>query len=160
MHRFPVAVAFVIAAVASGLLGCGGSSESPPATQPPPSPQVKTTVPAAPAPAAVRVTAIEVGKAINAQKRVEQPTTTFAPTDTLYVSILTDGSASNATLGARWTYEGGTVVKEDTQTIAPTGATATEFHVAKPSGWPAGNYKVEVSLNGSPASARDFEVKP
>src|SRR6187551_696710 len=100
--RFPVAVAFVIAAVASGLLGCGGSSESPPA-QPPPSPQVKTTVPAAPAPAAVRVTAIEVGKAINAQKRVEQPTTTFAPTDTLYVSILTDGSASNATLGARWT---------------------------------------------------------
>ena len=159
MHRFPVAVAFVIAAVASGLLGCGGSSESPPATQPPPSPQVKTTVPAAPAPAAVRVTAIEVGKAINAQKRVEQPTTTFAPTDTLYVSILTDGSASNATLGARWTYEGGTVVKEDTQTIAPTGATTTEFHVAKPSGWPAGKYTLHVLVNGQEVQAKDFTVK-
>ena len=156
MHRDTRVLALVFVLAASSLPGCGGSSE------PPPEPQVKATLPApvAPAPAAVRVTAIEVGKAVNAQKRVEQPTTSFAPADTLYVSVMTDGAAPNATLAARWLFEGDTVVKEDTQTIAPSGPAATEFHVAKPSGWPAGKYKVEIALNGTPAGAKEFEVKP
>ena len=138
-----------------GLSGCKDSSEPPPT----PAPQAKATLPSAPAPAALRITAIELGKAVDAEKRVGQPTTTFSPGDTVYVSVVTDGTSPSATLSAKWTYDGTTLVKEDSQTIAPTGPAATEFHVDKPSGWPAGTYKVEISLNGSPVGAKEFEVK-
>jgi hypothetical protein len=35
----------------------------------------------------------------------------------------------------------------------------TEFHIAKPGGWPQGKYKVEILLNGVTAETEDFEVK-
>jgi hypothetical protein len=90
---------------------------------------------------------------------VTQQGTTFAPTDTIYVTVVTTGSAPSATLTAKWTYQDGQVVNESTQTIAPTGPAATEFHIAKPDGWPAGSYKVEVSLNGRSTGTKEFEVK-
>jgi hypothetical protein len=49
-------------------------------------------------------------------------------------------------------------VSEDRETLGSERA-ATEFHVAKPDGWPAGRYRVEIALNGEPAGARDFEVR-
>jgi hypothetical protein len=52
----------------------------------------------------------------------------------------------------------GLLVNESTQAIAPSGPAATEFHISKPGGWPAGKYKVQVSSNGSAAGAKDFEV--
>ena len=63
------------------------------------------------------------------------------------------------TLSARWTYEDGQLVSEGSETIAPTGPAATEFHIAKPDGWPPGNYRVEISANGSLAASKEFEVK-
>jgi hypothetical protein len=143
-------LAFIVAA-------CGKS-------EPPPPPQATAPTPAAPvapppAAPAVTVTTLELGKQIGADKRVTQPATSFAPKDTIYVTVLTTGSAPTATLTAKWTYQDGQVVKESTETIAPTGPAATEFHVAKPDGWPAGNYKVEVSLNGRSTATKEFEVK-
>ena len=135
-----------------GVWGCKNSSEQVAA------PPARATTAPAPAPVALRVTTIEVGKAVDAQKRVAQPTATFSPGDTLYVSVVTEGTSPSATLGARWTYDGTTVIKEDSQTIAPTGPAATEFHVDKPSGWPAGKYKVEITLNGNSAGTKQFDV--
>jgi hypothetical protein len=133
-------------------------------SEPPPSQQAVTPPPAAPAPPspaapAITVTAIELGNQISADKRVTQQVTAFAPTDTIYVSVLTNGSAPSATLTAKWTYQDGQVVNESTQTIAPTGPAATEFHISKPDGWPAGAYKVEISLNGRSTQMKEFEVK-
>jgi hypothetical protein len=108
---------------------------------------------------AVTVTALELGNQIGADKRVTRPLTAFAPTDTIYLSVVTNGSTSSATLTAKWTYQGGQVVNESRQTIAPTGPAATEFHIAKPDGWPAGAYKVEVSLDGRSSGTKEFEVK-
>jgi hypothetical protein len=124
-------------------------------SEPPPSQQAATP-PAAPA---LTVTAIELGNQISANKRVTQQATAFAPTDTIYVSVLTNGSAPSATLTAKWTYQDGQVVNESTQTIAPTGPAATEFHISKPDGWPAGAYKVEISLNGQSTKMQEFEVR-
>jgi len=72
--------------------------------------------------------------------------------------VRTEGSASAATLKARWTYEGGQVVQESSQTIVPTGTAVTEFHVAKADGWPKGAYKVEVFLNGNSVETESFKV--
>jgi hypothetical protein len=114
---------------------------------------------AAPAGAAVRVTQIDLGRSLAADKGIADKTSDFRPTDTIYVSVETDGTSPQATLATRWTFQDGQVVKEESQNIAPTGKARSEFHIAKPDGWPTGKYAVAVTLNGTPAGSKDFEVK-
>jgi hypothetical protein len=109
--------------------------------------------------AGVRVSQVDIGPAVTADKMISGNTASFKPNDTIYASIATAGAAPTATLKARWTYQDGQVVDESTQTIAPTGDARTEFHISKPDGWPAGKYKLEVFLNGSSAATKDFEVE-
>jgi hypothetical protein len=90
---------------------------------------------------------------------VQAPTTSFGPKDTIYASVATTGAAPSKTITAKWSFQDGQVVKQDSQAIAPTGPAATEFHISKPSGWPAGKYKVEIAVDGSPAGTQEFEVK-
>lgn len=108
----------------------------------------------------VRVSQIDIGRTLNADKTIGDNTDSFKPNDVIYASIATAGSAPTATLKARWTYQDGQVVDEATQTITPTGNARTEFHISKPDGWPAGKYKVEAFLNGASSGTKDFEVKP
>lgn len=124
-------------------------------------PQEEASAPAAaPAAAEFKVSTIDLGRSIGPDKRVTAASSTFKPKDTIYVSVATEGAAPSKTISARWTYEDGQVVKEDTQSIAPTGPASTEFHIAKPTGWPAGKYKVEIAVDGASAGSKDFEVKP
>jgi hypothetical protein len=108
---------------------------------------------------AVSITQIDVGKSIDADKRVTLPMTEFAARDTIYAAVSTSGSSPSATLQARWTFEDGQVVDETTQTIAPTGPAVTEFHISKPGGFAKGKYRVEVLLNGTPAGTKEFTIK-
>jgi hypothetical protein len=107
----------------------------------------------------VRVSQVNIGRSLTANKAINDATDSFKPSDIVYASVATEGAADTAALKARWTYQDGQVVNESTQTIAPTGPATTEFHISKPDGWPAGKYKVEVFLNGSSAAARDFNVQ-
>ena len=108
----------------------------------------------------IRVSDIQVGKAVGSDKKVGNQTTTFGVRDTMYVAVITDGAAKDAKLTAKWTFNGKQVVKESSQTISPTGGTtATEFHVDKKTAWPKGKYTVEVMLNGVSAGTKDLEVK-
>jgi|SRR5690349_10561471 len=115
---------------------------------------------AAPAPAAstVAVADIDVGKAV-ADAKVTNKTNDFKPTDTVYTSVHTTGSAAAATVMARWTFEDGQVVNESSQSIAPNGDAYTEFHISKPAGLPKGKYKVEIFLDTKSTGSKDFEVK-
>ena len=106
----------------------------------------------------VRVSQIDMGRSLNADKTINDNTDSFKPNDAIYASIATEGSAATATLKARWTYQDGQVVNESTQTITPTGNARTEFHISKPDGWPTGKYKLEAFLNGSSSATKDFEV--
>jgi hypothetical protein len=109
--------------------------------------------------AGVRVTEIDLGRSLAADKGIADKTSEFRPSDTIYLSVETDGTSPQATLQTRWTYQDGQVVKELSESIAPTGRTRTEFHIVKPDGWPAGKYSVAVLLNGAAAGNKDFEVK-
>ena len=124
-----------------------------------PAPPAEATAPEPAAPPAFAVQGIEVGKGIGADKRVTAPTATFGRRDTIYVSVATEGAAPSKTLAAKWTFQDGQVVKEQSEAIAPTGPAATEFHISKPSAWPVGKYKVEIAVDGAPAGSKDFEVK-
>jgi uncharacterized protein YfaS (alpha-2-macroglobulin family) len=110
--------------------------------------------------AGVRVSQIDIGRSLAADKTINASTDSFKPNDTIYASVATEGTAAApATLQARWTYQDGQVVNEATQRIAPAGNARTEFHISKPDGWPAGKYKLEVFLNGSSAGTKDIEVE-
>ena len=107
----------------------------------------------------IRVSDIQVGKSVGADKKVANQTTTFGVRDTMFVAVVTDGAGKGAKLATKWTYNGKTV-KEDSQTISPTGGTTvTNFQIDKKTAWPKGKYTVEVMLNGTSAGTKDIEVK-
>ncbi len=108
---------------------------------------------------AFRVTSVDVGKGMTADKMVANSTSDFGPRDTVYVSVATEGAPPGAAGMAKFTFEDGQVVEEKTQTVAPSGPARAEFHIFKPSGWPAGKYKVEIMVDGAMAGSKDFEVK-
>ena len=125
----------------TALLGCSKSGKQPAA-----------------APAGVSVADIEIGRSVGADKTIADKTDSFGSGDTIYVSVKTVGSAPSATLTARWTYQDGQVVDDSSQTISPSASAVSEFHVAKPDGWPSGSYQVEVLLNGTSAGTKKFKV--
>ncbi|MEO5897351.1 MAG: hypothetical protein ABIS06_16805 [Vicinamibacterales bacterium] len=108
---------------------------------------------------AVKITDVTLGRSIGGDKAITDKTEDFRPNDTIYASVATDGAAANTALRAKWTYEDGQVVDDSTRTIAPNTRERTEFHIAKPNGWPTGKYQVEIFLNGTSAETKKFEVK-
>lgn len=116
-------------------------------------------VPAPVARIALSVSDIQTGKSIGTDKAVADQADEFGVRDTIYVAVKTEGTSDNAKLTAKWTYNGAQVVSESSETISPSGPAVTEFHITKPSAWPKGKYKVDISLNGTPAGSKEFEVK-
>jgi hypothetical protein len=141
----------LLLALAAVLLvfACGKKTETPAPAPPPPPPPAPVVV-------GIQVSAVDLGNAIGADKRVTAPMAVFKPTDTIYASVTTTGSAPRATLTARFTYEDGQVVDESSQDLA--GAGTTEFHISKPDGWPVGRYQLEVLLDGQSVATKAFEV--
>lgn len=149
----------VIAGLAGALaLSACGKKEAPAPAPPPVTAPAPAPVPP-PAPAPVLVTSVDLGTAVGTDQRVTTRTSEFAPTDTIYAAVSTNGSSANAVLNVKWTYQDGQTVNESSQTIAPNGPAVTAFHISKPDGWPVGSYKVEVSLDGTSAMTKDFTVK-
>lgn len=124
-----------------------------------PAADATVNVPVPTTPAALTVGDIQTGKSIGADKRITNETDEFGVRDTIYVAVTTDGSSAGSKLTAKWTYNDAQVVSESSETISPTGTAVTEFHITKPSAWPKGKYKVEVSLDGVSAKSKEFEIK-
>lgn len=149
-----------LAALMLALTACGKKEDAPKPQSVPAPTSAPSSVPS-PATAGVTVVTITLGNAIGAGKKVTQATDSFGKSDTIYASVDTTG-AGTATLKAKWTYRKNgqeVVVKEDTQTIAPTGPASSEFHVSKPDGWPAGDYQVEIFVDDKSARSKTFTVK-
>jgi hypothetical protein len=143
----------VIAAAVLALAACGKKDE-------PPKPKTDLS-PITAAPAGVNVAGIVLGDSLGPQKKVTQPADRFGKKDTIYAAVDTTGTGT-AVLKAKWTYRANgadVLVREDSQTITPTGPATSEFHVAKPDGWPEGVYRVDISLAGNPAGSKTFTVK-
>ena len=147
----------LLVAASLAFSACGKKEEPKPAPAPAPVPAPAP----APVPAGIAVSSVTTGNAIDANKKVTTAADAFARTDTMYVSVDTTGTGT-ATLDAKWTYLKGSdvaVVKEDTMTITATGPATHEFHISKPDGWPAGDYQVDVLLNGTSVGSKKLTVK-
>src|SRR5215471_1014703 len=113
-----------------------------------------------PTPAPFPVTSVDLGSAIGPDKKITAAASQFTPKDTIYAAVSTDGATPKATMKVRWTFgPKSQLVNEETRDISPTGPAVTEFHITKPSGWPVGGYKVEVSADGTVVATKDFAVK-
>jgi hypothetical protein len=149
---------YLVLVAAAVVLAACGKKEPPP---PPPAPAPVAAPAPAPVPVGVTLAAVSLGKAVGTDKKVSVATEVFAKGDTIHASIDTTGAGS-ATLVAKWSYtkDGKTAaVKEETATITPTGPATTEFHISKPDGWPTGDYKVEILVNGTSAATKSFKVQ-
>ena len=166
MNRTRISQALLVALLGTvAIVGCKKKEEPAPVSTTPPA---ATPAPApAPAPATAataQVTSVDLGSAVGADGKVGTPKTTFAPKDTIYASIGTTTSDPAASvpgkLSVKWTHvDSNQTVKEDSRDVNLTGTGTTEFHIAKPDGWPTGKYKVEVALDGNVVQTREFEVK-
>ncbi len=128
----------------------------------PPPPTPAAAAPATTLPAPVSVSAVALGTAIGPDKRVTAATETFGAKDTIYASVETAGTG-HAKLRARWSFvKGDKTAKVDETTIEfdSAGPAVNEFHISKPSGWPKGDYRIDVFLGDaeSPAATRTFKV--
>ena len=168
MKKSPISTAVLAALLATvALAGCKKKEDT---VDPNATPAAATT-PAAPAPmteaapqpmtaaAGVNVSAVTVGKTAAADKTVASAAL-FAPKDDIIVSVRTDGSASNANVGAKLTFQNGQVAGEQNQVVNTTGAETTNISFKNANGWPAGKYRAEVMVDGKAAgSPQEFEVK-
>ena len=153
---------FIIALGATLVLGACGKQE------PPPPPVVITTPAPAPVPPPVAApaapvttfTSIALGNALDASGKVAASIVTFAPKDTIYAVVTTTSSGrANATVSAKWTYQGGVPVSTGEEKIAANGTATSTFHIAKPDGFPVGRYTIETSIDGKVSNSTSFDVK-
>lgn len=140
------------------LVGCKKKEE--PVATPAPTEAPAPMPEPAPAPAAATtVNSVDLGNAIGADNKIATPATSFATTDsTIYASVSTDGP-NPGKLGAKWSHvDSSQVVNEESKDV-PAGPQTTQFQISKPDAWPAGKYKLEVSLDGAVVQTREFDVK-
>lgn len=121
-------------------------------------PAVTPTPPVAPAPS-VAITKVDLGTAVGADMTIAAPTSTFKPSDTIYAAVTTTGTAPSALVKAKWSFSDNSVVNETTTELKDlAGVAVTDFHIAKPDGWPVGKYKVEISVDDKPPGVTEFTV--
>ena len=105
----------------------------------------------------LRVTTLQTGRSLNSDKSVGNHTTRFKPDDTMFVSVLTDGPGAG-TITARWRYAG-RLVSEESRQVSYRDHAATEFHIQNSSGFPPGEYSVEIEVDGKPFATRTLRVE-
>jgi hypothetical protein len=147
MRATQTLVTFALMAVP--LVGACKKKEAPP----PPVVSQPTPPPPPPAPTAK----VELGSASGPDGRVLATRTSFGTKDSIIASVYTESTTAGSTLTAKWTFQTGQTVDSSSQAVAASPA-VTEFHIVKKSAWPVGRYKLEISLNGSPAGSQEFDV--
>lgn len=106
----------------------------------------------------LKVETIQMGSALNSDKSIATHVTRFKPEQTVYVAVITEGAGSGE-VAARWSF-GGRVISEEKRNVSYTQGGATEFHISYAGGFPPGQYKVALLVDGSEAATRDFRVEP
>jgi hypothetical protein len=158
LNRISYALIVALAGTVA-LAGCKKKEEAvapaPVVTEPAPAP-----VAMEPAPMPVSATGVTVGNMAAADKSVAA-VSTFTPTDKIIVSVKTDAAtAANAAIDAKLTYQDGQVAGQQTANVKAEDAGTTNVEFTKATPWPAGKYKVDVTVNGQPAGmTQEIEIK-
>jgi hypothetical protein len=104
-----------------------------------------------------RVSNVMIGRRIGSGNRMAEPTFQFAPEDTVFVSVATEGIGGARTLTAAWRSQTGEILQQSTDTIRSGENTA--FQLSRPKGLKPGAYKVILFLGNDSADTKVFVVK-
>lgn len=99
---------------------------------------------------------IQIGRSLNPDRSVASITTLFKPSETVYVAVQTK-EAGKGTVGVKWMF-GTQVIDEPSKQVSYDGPASTEFHLQNSGGFPAGDYSVEIFLDGASVGKRVFKV--
>ena len=155
-------ISYALAAALVGtvaLAGCKKKEEPvvapPAAVEPAPAPAEP-----APAPAPVSATGVTVGNTVAADKSVAA-VGMFGVKDKIIVSVKTDASTpADATIEAKLTFQDGQEAGKQSATVKAEDAGTTNIEFTNTKDWPAGKYKVDVTVNGQPVGmTQEIEVK-
>lgn len=105
----------------------------------------------------LHVATLQLGSKLNGDNTIATHTTRFKPDDHIYAAVLTEATGSS-TITVHWIYNG-MMVGEESRNVSYKGAGATAFEFKSASGFPVGDYKVDVLMDGTPAASRDFRVE-
>jgi type II secretory pathway pseudopilin PulG len=102
---------------------------------------------------------VQMGRHLDANRKIVDATDDFAPTDTVYASVHTSGKATAAPVTGRWMFENGNIIDQKTDTVTTNGDAYSVFFIVKPGGLPTGKYTIHVLVNGTEVRAKDATVK-
>ena len=109
-------------------------------------------------PTELHVSNVMIGRQIGPGNRITEPTFQFAPQDTVYVSVTTEGAGEGAILTAAWRSQSGEILQKSSEPIPPAGEN-TEFRLSQAKGFKPGTYKVIVFLDNDSVETKLFAVK-
>lgn len=142
----------LILAIAFGsVIGCG-KTEEPAAGNSTPVPTIQATPPS--------VTTLTLASKVDAENNPANTTTTFSEMDTVWAVADVVNMVAGTVIEAHWVY---TTENEEINTnrvsASEPGDHRLPFFIAKTDGWPVGDYKVDIVLNGAVAKSQVFTVK-
>lgn len=105
----------------------------------------------------ITVETVQIGRSLNEDQSIAAQTTTFKPNETIYVSAL-NSARGFGTIKVRW-FMGAQLLSEREKQVKFQGAGATEFNISSATGFPDGDYRVEVFVDGQPVGTRNFDVR-
>jgi hypothetical protein len=105
----------------------------------------------------LRVSNVMIGRRIGSGNRITEPTFEFAPQDTVFVSVATQGGG-DGTLTAGWRSRSGEILSRSSEPVPSAGENA-QFRLEQPKGLKPGTYKVIVFLGDDSVETRVFAVR-
>jgi hypothetical protein len=105
----------------------------------------------------LNVVAIQTGKSLNTDHSVGRHATSFRPTDTMYVSVLSNGRGAG-TITVKWSFAG-RLAHEVTKKVSYNDQAATDFRFQAADGFPVGDYSIEVIVDGKSIETRRVKVE-
>lgn len=148
-----------ICALGLGLAGCRQPAPAAAPATPPAQPAPASVLPAPAGPP--RITGLTLGKAVDASGQVLQPLLAFTNGDEFHASVALAGRdpAAAHRVEVKWSFgPHQQPVYEEYKMLAFDGPAHTLFSLRKPDGWPAGEYRVQLLLDGTVVQTREFEV--
>lgn len=166
MRPLRTTIAGAMAALALGAAACGGNDDAADTRMAPGTiadgPAVGGSASGTGVTAgALRVTEVWLGRAMRGDTAVVDDIDDFARTDTIHAVVRHEGAAQGSSITARWTFEDGQVVDERSETVTGVADRPgyAHFMISNPAGWPVGDYRLTVLVDGREVETEDFEVQ-
>lgn len=109
-------------------------------------------------PAELQVSNVMIGRKMGANNLITEPTFQFAPKDTVFISVATEGSGGATALTAAWRYQSGEVLQKSSEPISGSEKNVG-FSLSQPKGLKPGTYKVIIFLDNDSVDTKLFSVK-